>query len=74
MLCSIIPQLEKRFSKVFNTSSVELISKRNVHFVTINSMAMEMDNCFLCYSAELKLRQISSKFQNNNSIVFYYLN
>lgn len=58
---SIRPQLEKRFNKAFNTESVALISKRNVHFVSINSMAMENDGCFLCYNAEIKLRQISSK-------------
>ncbi|VVC44812.1 Hypothetical protein CINCED_3A000834 [Cinara cedri] len=57
---SIVPQLEKRFNKAFNTSPVELISKRNVHFVLINSMAMEMDGCFLCYSAELKLKKIAN--------------
>jgi hypothetical protein len=58
---SIIPQLEKRFNNAFNSSSVQLISKRNVHFVLINSMAMEMDGCFLCYTAKLKLKQISSR-------------
>lgn len=61
MSYSIIPQLEKRFNNAFNSSSVELISKRNVHFVSINSMAMEMDGCFLCYTAKLKLKQISSR-------------
>lgn len=25
-------------------------------------MAMEMDGCFLCYTAEMKLKQISSEF------------
>lgn len=68
---SIIPQLEKRFNKAFNTSPVELISKRNVHFLLINSMAMEMDGCFLCYTSELKLRQISSKF-NKIRLLFYF--
>lgn len=60
-----MPQLEKRFNRAFNTSSVELVSKRNVHFISINSMAMEMDGCFLCYTAELNLRKISSKFIYN---------
>lgn len=27
-------------------------------------MAMEMDGCFLCYAARLKLNKISSKFKN----------
>lgn len=66
ILYSIMPQLEKRFNRAFNTSPVELISKRNVHFVAINSMAMEMDGCFLCYTAEISLRKISSKFVKHN--------
>ncbi|XP_026820895.1 metallophosphoesterase 1 [Rhopalosiphum maidis] len=66
---SITPHLERRFNKVFNTSSVELISRRNVHFVSINSMAMEMDGCFLCHAAKLKLNIISKRLkcsQNEN--------
>lgn len=58
-----MPQLEKRFNKAFNTGPVELISKHNIHFVSVNSMALEMDGCFLCYTSEMKLRQISSKFK-----------
>lgn len=61
---SITPHLEKRFNKVFNTGPVEIISIRNVHFVTINSMAMEMDGCFLCYTAKLKLNEISSMLKD----------
>jgi len=49
---------------VFSTGPVELISIRNVHFVAINSMAMEMDGCFLCNAAKLKLNKISSKFKD----------
>lgn len=56
-----MPQLENRFNKAFKTSPVELISIRDVHFVLINSMAMEMDGCFLCHTAEMKLKQIASK-------------
>lgn len=63
-----MPQLEKRFNKAFGTGPVELVSKRNVHFLLINSMAMEMDRCFLCYTAELKLKHISSKFISINCI------
>lgn len=59
-----MPHLEKRFNKAFGTSPIELVSKRNIHFVLINSMAMEMDGCFLCYRAELKLKDISSKCMN----------
>lgn len=64
----MFPQLENRFNKAFNTSSVKLISRRNVHFISINSMAMEMDGCFLCYTAEVKLREISSKCISMNCI------
>jgi len=67
---SITPHLEKRFNKVFNTTPVELISRRNVHFVSVNSMAMEMDGCFLCHAAKLKLNIISSKFKY--IITFFY--
>lgn len=63
-----MPQLEQRFNKAFSTGPVELISKRNIHFLLINSMAMEMDGCFLCYTAELKLKNISSKFISINCI------
>lgn len=63
---SVQPQLEKRFNTAFNTGSVELISKRSVHFVSINSMALENDGCFLCYNAEIKLRQIASKYMHIN--------
>jgi len=71
---SITPHLEKRFNKVFNTGPVELISRRNVHFVTINSMAMEMDGCFLCHAAKLKLNEISSKLKDLYFPKIYWTN
>lgn len=59
---------------MFNTGPVELISRRNVHFVTINSMAMEMDGCFLCHTAKLKLNIISSKLKDIILISYNLLN
>ncbi|XP_050425907.1 metallophosphoesterase 1 isoform X2 [Adelges cooleyi] len=60
---SITPYLERRFYKAFNTGPVTLVSKRNVHFVTVNSMAMEMDGCYFCYNAEQQLRDITRRLK-----------
>ncbi|XP_050529157.1 metallophosphoesterase 1 isoform X2 [Daktulosphaira vitifoliae] len=57
------PYLERRFNKAFNTESITLISKRNVHFVTVNSMAMEMDGCYFCYTAEQKLKELARRMK-----------
>lgn len=53
------PHLVNRFYKTMNTSGVQLITIRNVHFVTINSIAMEGDGCTLCNEAERQLIYIS---------------
>lgn len=55
------PYLIDRFDRAFNTSVVELITEKNIHFVTINSMAMEQDNCSLCKEAEKALKVISNQ-------------
>ncbi|BES88330.1 Calcineurin-like phosphoesterase [Nesidiocoris tenuis] len=60
----VTPYLDQRFSEVFDSPSVNLISLAGSHFVLINSMAMEGDGCFLCRSAELLLSNISSKLFN----------
>lgn len=57
------PTLVNRFDKFFNSSGVDLISRRGVHFVSIDSMAMEGDGCFLCDKAERLLRKISERFK-----------
>ncbi|CAD7079158.1 unnamed protein product [Hermetia illucens] len=54
------PLLSERFDEAFNHSAVNLHTIRNVHFVTINSMAMENDGCYFCEGAKYKLRKIQS--------------
>lgn len=64
--------LIQRFNNAFNTSGVNLITEkktmqngkeRSIHFVTVNSVAMEGDNCRLCNQAEYDLKKIGSKLK-----------
>ncbi|CAO1395564.1 unnamed protein product [Diamesa tonsa] len=64
--------LIQRFNNAFNTSGVNLITEkktmqngkqRSVHFVTVNSVAMEGDHCRLCNQAEYDLKKIGSKLK-----------
>ena len=55
------PYLINRFEKAFNTSVVQLITEKEIHFVSINSMAMEQDGCDLCNEAKDKLEEISEQ-------------
>ncbi|XP_014279167.1 metallophosphoesterase 1 [Halyomorpha halys] len=59
----ISPYLKKRFTDAFNSPSVQMFSVRGIHFVLINSMAMEGDGCFLCRSAEIQLLNLSKKLK-----------
>lgn len=54
-----LPVLINRFYSTFNTSGVRIITIRDIHFVTINSVAMERDGCILCEEAERELINIS---------------
>jgi hypothetical protein len=47
-----------RFQEAFNTSAVRLVRLKDVNFVLINSMAMEMDGCFLCEEAVQQLKEV----------------
>ncbi len=59
--------LRRRFETAFNTSDVDLINAGNdIHFVRINSIAMEGDNCYLCVDAVNKLRKIGQIIKNKN--------
>ncbi|XP_026469752.1 metallophosphoesterase 1-like, partial [Ctenocephalides felis] len=49
----------ERFSITLNAPPVRIITLKNVHFVLINSMAMEGDGCFLCRQAENLVYNIS---------------
>jgi ethanolamine phosphate phosphodiesterase len=56
----ISPYLQERFALAMDAPSVQMVSIRGVHFVLVNSMAMEGDGCFLCRPAQIHLQQISS--------------
>lgn len=45
----------------FNAPPVKMASIRGNHFVLINSMAMEGDDCSLCRQAEVKLMTIAGE-------------
>ncbi|GAB0096340.1 Metallophosphoesterase 1 homolog [Sergentomyia squamirostris] len=53
------PKLVRRFEEEFHTTGVSLVTLRDVHFVMVNSVAMEGDGCSLCSEAEIQLRNIS---------------
>ena len=55
---AVTPYLNSRFEEAFSVSSVERFAIKNVQFVSINSMAMEGDQCFLCSEARTKLKQL----------------
>jgi len=68
----ITPELDKRFRKAFNSSSVQTVRLKGNTFILINSMSMERDGCFLCQGAVRKLQKVSEKLscdknpQNHN--------
>jgi hypothetical protein len=53
-----IPLKNERFKKAFNTSAVRLLRLKGINFVLINSMAMEMDSCFLCEEGRTELNAV----------------
>ncbi|XP_076048315.1 per1-like protein PGAP5 isoform X2 [Oratosquilla oratoria] len=55
---SATPRMVQQFEKAFATSSVQLTQIRGVTFITINSIAMEGDSCFLCKPAVNKIKLI----------------
>jgi hypothetical protein len=63
------PFLRQRFEKAFNTSliQVDLIphSGHNFTFISINSMALNGDNCSLCSAAEAEIKQIGQSLQTS---------
>lgn len=63
------PYLVRRFSETFNTSSIRMITRKNNHFVLVNSMALEKDGCDLCRHAEEQIRQITNKFRCSNGTI-----
>ncbi|CAH0557249.1 unnamed protein product [Brassicogethes aeneus] len=59
----VSPYLNQRFVTAFNSAAVQLISLRGVHFILVNSMALEGDGCFLCKPAEQQLNKIERILQ-----------
>lgn len=49
----------QRFRKMFNVSTVQFLTIKDSHFVLLNSMAMEGDNCSLCLEARSEIDKIS---------------
>lgn len=62
------PYLTERFYREMNSSGVQLISVNDVHFVTINSIAMEGDGCTLCERAERELIRISYQLECSQGV------
>ncbi|KAL5281612.1 MPPE1 family protein [Megaselia abdita] len=52
-----------RFADKFNHTGVELVSIKDVHFIIINSMAMENDGCEFCSKAMKELDTVSRKLK-----------
>ncbi|XP_044728877.1 metallophosphoesterase 1 homolog [Chrysoperla carnea] len=59
----ITPYLNERFVLAFSAPSVKLISIKDIHFILINSMALEGDGCFLCRPTELQLNNIQKSLK-----------
>lgn len=55
------PKMIGRFEKEFMTTGVDLFTiGEGVHFISINSVAMQGDGCHLCEPAQEELKNISS--------------
>lgn len=48
-----------RFEKVFNVTSAQVLSRRGVNFVLVNSVALHGDHCPICWSVENELHRLS---------------
>ena len=60
---AVTPFLENRFERAFDVSSVDRFSVRGIQFVSVNSMAMEGDGCFLCRDAEERLEKVARELE-----------
>jgi hypothetical protein len=58
---AVTPYLNFRFSKAFQVGPVERFSVKGVQFVSVNSMALEGDGCFLCSEGEAALHQTAKE-------------
>ncbi len=59
----------KRFERSFQTPDVRLVTieEDNIHFILINSMAFEGDQCRLCERAENQLNDIINKLNRTDT-------
>ena len=60
---AVTRKLNSRFEEAFNVKAVERFSMKGVQFVSVNSMAMEGDGCFLCQSAREELDQVARELK-----------
>lgn len=51
----------ERFDRSFNTRylSLDAAGKRDIYFITVNSMAMENDGCRFCATAQQELKKMN---------------
>ncbi|RWS13236.1 hypothetical protein B4U79_01001 [Dinothrombium tinctorium] len=59
------PYLRVRFEKAFNSSLVEMFEIKGVKFVVVNSMALEGDDCHLCYEAFDEINRLGKKLSSD---------
>eukprot|EP00095_Tigriopus_kingsejongensis_P010160 maker-scaffold575_size133042-snap-gene-0.36 protein:Tk10160 transcript:maker-scaffold575_size133042-snap-gene-0.36-mRNA-1 annotation:"metallophosphoesterase 1 isoform x1" len=57
---AVTPESNRRFEAAFRTPAIDQFALRGVHFVSVNSMAMEGDRCFLCTRARQQLHRVAS--------------
>ncbi|XP_019893765.1 metallophosphoesterase 1 homolog isoform X2 [Musca domestica] len=55
------PYFMNRFEEQFNNTGVQMYTLRGIHFVLINSMAMENDGCEFCQTAVEELHSVAAK-------------
>lgn len=55
--------LNDRFARAMNTSTVDHLVVGDVHFVRVNSIAMDGDGCALCSEANRKLDDLSRELE-----------
>lgn len=53
------PYFMNRFEEQFNNTGVQMYTLRGIHFVLINSMAMENDSCEFCQTAVEELHSVA---------------
>ncbi|KAJ2947911.1 hypothetical protein O0L34_g9702 [Tuta absoluta] len=60
---SVRPSHVERFYKRMNSTSAQLLTLKNSHFVLVNSVAMHGDSCEMCSSARKNIEDIADKLE-----------